>query len=76
MEMNHLRDSPKYRYRTDTTFHTLVDSLEALLIHTRLTPSEIREAITLAVIHHVMRSSMISVDDAKEREIEQEAKRG
>lgn len=54
--MNRLRDLPEYRYRTDATFHTLVDSLEALLIHAHLTPSEIREAAMLAAIHHEERS--------------------
>lgn len=38
------------RYMRDAVFHTVVDSMRALLYNARLTPSEIREAAMLACI--------------------------
>jgi hypothetical protein len=46
---------PEERYRTDPMFRNVTDTLEALVIHAQLTPSEIREAAMLACIHHEMR---------------------
>ena len=46
--------TPEQRYRTDAMFRNVVDSLEALIHHAQLTPSEIREAATLAAINYEM----------------------
>jgi hypothetical protein len=38
------------RYLTDTTFHTVVESMRAIIYGAHLTPSEVREAAVLACI--------------------------
>jgi hypothetical protein len=43
---------PEERYRHDATFRQLVDMLEYLLHDAKTTPTEIRDACLLALIHH------------------------
>jgi hypothetical protein len=43
---------PEERYRHDATFRQLVDMLECLLHDAKTTPTEIRDACLLALIHH------------------------
>lgn len=43
-------DRVRERYRNDTTFRCLVDSLQAAVLHMQLTPSEVREAAMLACV--------------------------
>lgn len=47
--------TPDARYREDTTFHRLVDMLEAHLHNLDFTPSELRDAAMLASLHFEMR---------------------
>ena len=41
---------PRARYRRDSVFRNLVDNFRALIHRMEVTPSEMREAITLAAI--------------------------
>jgi hypothetical protein len=43
---------PAERYRHDTTFRQLVDMLECLLHDAKTTPTDIRDACLVALIHH------------------------
>jgi len=48
---------PEERYRTDPYFHMLVDMIEDYYRKGIYSPSEIREAGTLACIHHEMKTT-------------------
>ena len=43
---------PQDRYLHDNEFHLMVDFLEALILDEQYTPSELREAVILAVTHY------------------------
>lgn len=47
--------TPQQKYENDMEYRKLVDALENLIHHAKLTPSEIREAATLAAIHYEIR---------------------
>lgn len=49
------RLSPEERYHKDPQFKSLIDMLEMLIERAQLTPTEIREAATLACIHYEQR---------------------
>jgi|LGOV01.1.fsa_nt_gb hypothetical protein len=50
---NHARDHfAEYRYRTDSMFHMLVDTIESQIYNGYYTPSELREAVILASTHY------------------------
>lgn len=44
--------TPEHRYLHDATFRQMVDQLEYLLHTVKTTPTEIREACMLALIHY------------------------
>lgn len=48
--------TPEERYRSDPYFHMLVDMIEGFYQKGEFSPSEIREAGTLACIHHEMKT--------------------
>jgi hypothetical protein len=50
--------TPEERYRSDSHFHVLVDSLESLIAHAKMSPTEVREAAMLACIHYEMRNPL------------------
>ncbi len=45
-------EKPEVRYREDATFRMLVDAVESMIHDAKYTPSELREAVTLAAIHY------------------------
>ena len=47
-------DTPSERYYRDPMFHQLVDTMEAAIRRCDYSPSEMREAATLACIHYEM----------------------
>ena len=49
---NEKYETPQDRYLQDNGFHLMVIYLEALILDERYTPSELREAIILAVVHY------------------------
>ena len=49
---NEKYETPQDRYLQDNGFHLMVNYLEALILDERYTPSELREAIILAVVHY------------------------
>lgn len=54
--MTQYKPSIQERYRNDTKFHYLVDTLAALIYKADYTPSEVREAALLACIRIEMES--------------------
>lgn len=50
--MHQLPRSIEQRYREDNEFHYLVDMLCSLISRAKYTPTEIREAALLAMIHY------------------------
>ena len=48
--------TPEEAYMADPLFRTVVDTLENLITEARLSPSEVREAAMLALIHHEQRN--------------------
>lgn len=50
--------TPRERYETDTMFAQVVDIMTQVIEHAQLTPSEIRDAATLACIHYEMRNPL------------------
>jgi hypothetical protein len=54
-------DFPDARYYRDNVFRVLVDSMEALLMQAQCSPSEMREAATLACIHYESKRPPVAV---------------
>ena len=50
-------DPPEDRYRRDVSFRTMVDFIEDIINRCEYSPTEIREAAMLAVVHHELRTT-------------------
>jgi hypothetical protein len=48
--------TPQERYQRDVEFRVLVDMIESMVSHCKYTPTELREAVILASIHHDIRN--------------------